>query len=64
MVTQSGGIKLLDFGLAKLIESTSRVLFRPRANQTAVPLQLLSEQGTIVGTIPYLSPEQAEGVPA
>ena len=55
MVTEDGVVKVLDFGLAKTLE-TSR-LTDPDATRT------VSEFGMIVGTVNYMSPEQAEGRP-
>src|SRR5271169_655460 len=53
----SAGAKLLDFGLAKELA--------PLANlatlTTAIPTSPVTEQGTIVGTFQYMSPEQVEG---
>ncbi len=58
MVTGSGLVKLLDFGLAKLInpvdvDDTSRT-----ATHIDAPLTV---EGTMMGTVNYMSPEQAEG---
>ena len=48
-------VKLLDFGLAKLKERDEEV--PADATRSAA----LTDVGTIVGTIPYMSPEQIEG---
>src|SRR5881296_1611655 len=54
MVTNEGLVKLLDFGLAKLTERGGESEF------TASMRSPRTEEGTIIGTVAYMSPEQAE----
>ncbi|MGC2548608.1 MAG: protein kinase [Candidatus Sulfotelmatobacter sp.] len=49
-VTQSGLVKVLDFGVAKLVQES---------DNTAVTT--VTEANTITGTLPYMSPEQLRG---
>jgi eukaryotic-like serine/threonine-protein kinase len=58
MLTRSG-IKLLDFGLAKLQEVSPREVTQSTA--TDVQRKSLTEAGTVQGTFQYMSPEQLEG---
>ena len=45
MVTSDGVVKILDFGLAKLVDQT----------------KIITQTATVMGTIVYMSPEQAQG---
>jgi Tol biopolymer transport system component len=55
LITKTGYAKLADFGLAKLRDSPSLVANAPTETRT--------RPGLIVGTVAYMSPEQASGQP-
>ena len=55
MVNEEGRVKVLDFGLAKLHEGS------PVAAGEDEPTRALTQEGLVVGTVPYMSPEQVEG---
>jgi TolB-like protein len=59
MVRPDGLVKVLDFGLAKL---TERPAATPEADSQAETIARLStEPGLVMGTVSYMSPEQARG---
>ena len=54
MVAQDGNAKILDFGLAKLRD-------HPVDAERSTQADLLTDPGTVMGTVGYMSPEQANG---
>lgn len=55
-LSSDGGIKILDFGLARMEAPTSS------EDRTSVPTASVhTDHGVVMGTVPYMSPEQARG---
>jgi serine/threonine protein kinase len=59
MLTRQGA-KLMDFGLAKIVRPSTETGARDASVATTAE-QPLTEMGTLIGTVPYMSPEQLEG---
>jgi eukaryotic-like serine/threonine-protein kinase len=60
MLRRDGYVKVLDFGLAKLAEPKSRAFDHEGETQMR---EMKTSPGMVLGTVAYMSPEQARGLP-
>ena len=60
MITRDGRVKVLDFGIAKPTQDLEETVIEA---QDARPAPVLTEPGKVLGTIPYMSPEQLQALP-
>ncbi len=62
MIRSDGLVKVLDFGLARHLEASDQPKIVPAGN-AALSGNQISLPGSVLGTIHYMSPEQARGLP-
>ena len=60
MLTRDGRVKVLDFGLARLARREPEV----DSSAAATRLASITSAGQVMGTLPYMAPEQVQGEPA
>ncbi|HTM01590.1 MAG TPA: protein kinase [Candidatus Omnitrophota bacterium] len=56
MVTSDGRVKVLDFGLAKIVATD-----KPAGSDAVADTAPTTDRGQLLGTIPYMAPEQIRG---